>query len=145
MMTIIISRRADTNDLGLEPILRSYNRLRMIVTSRAATRHATRHEADLRGSPPCHFPGSADPLPRGDLRADAVLHDQIADVPQHVKETGDGRARIAGEQMNAALGFEAAFHEQFITGKDFVAGIGQKARISSHGQSILVRPRGECQ
>ncbi len=64
--------------------------------------------------------------------ADAVLVDEVFDVAEDVEKSGDGRAGIAGEEVNAAFDFEAAFHQQFIAGKNLGAGFGQKTGVSCH-------------
>ena len=41
--------------------------------------------------------------------------------------------------MYAALGFQGALYQQFIAGKNFPAGLGQKARIDRHISVFLPR------
>ena len=65
-------------------------------------------------------------------RADAVVLEQVLDVAQGVEEAGDGRAGIAGQEVDAAVGLEGAFDEQLIAGEDFSARLGQEAGIACH-------------
>ena len=57
-------------------------------------------------------------------------------VTHDVEEAGNRRTGIAGQQVDAALGFEGAFDQQFVASEDFPAGFGQVARVGSHGQSF---------
>ena len=74
-------------------------------------------------------------------RPDAFGFEEVSDVAQDVEESRDGGAGIAGEKMDAALGFEGAFDEQFIAGENFVTGLGQETGIDRHIQSVLPRAR----
>jgi hypothetical protein len=68
-----------------------------------------------------------------------VLHQHVFDVPQDVKKAGHRRTGIAGHQMNAPIGFEGAFNQQFIASENLVAGIGQKTRVGRHNSLFLPR------
>src|SRR6185295_6656762 len=72
--------------------------------------------------------------------ADALVVEQIRNVAETVEESGDGRSRVAGHEVNAALGFECALHQQFVSCENFSTGIGEEAGIGSHvSQSIFLR------
>ena len=72
--------------------------------------------------------------------ADALLLEQVLDVAHGVEESGDGRAGIAGHQVDAAFDFKAAFDQQFVSGEDLAPSFGEESGIDWHDQSVL--PRG---
>src|SRR6185437_15882075 len=59
--------------------------------------------------------------------ANALLGEDIFDVAENVEKAGDRGTGISGEEMNAALGFERALHQEFVAGKYFTTAFGQKA------------------
>ena len=86
--------------------------------------------------------GGAEGLVVGLESADAVGIEQVLDVPHDIEESRDRRAGIAGQEVDASVDFQRALDEQFVSGEDFAAGLGQEARIGSHRWFSVV-PCGE--
>ncbi len=91
-----------------------------------------RHDAAAAGHLAAVQGRGAQGLVVGLERPDALGLEQVGQVAHQVEEAGHGRARVAGQQVDAAVGLEGAFDEEFVAGEDLPAGFGQEAGIGRH-------------
>ena len=64
---------------------------------------------------------------------DALLVEKILHRRNGVEKAGDGGTRVPAEQMHTALRLQRALQQQFISGEDLRAFLGQESRINFHG------------
>ena len=76
---------------------------------------------------------SADPFSLENLAEPHALHEQVREAGPVVYLDSYGIWGMGRyEQVNAALGFERAFNQQFIASQEFGAGFRKDTRVGSH-------------